>query len=117
MLAEAPQRTWDQTSLDGCDNRLDNRRLEQSSLLPVAYLGLGECRSRAELARDGHDQEVRSRLMVGRGTDHHRRTLLDSAVISERETDQNDVAELKAGHTQRRLDCPKYRQKPLRSPS
>lgn len=108
MLIESAEPLDDEGVLDGGDDRLDARRLEQSRSLPVSDLHLSEGCARSHLTGHCHDDPIGSGIVVGRTRDDYRGPLLGGRLIGKRKRNQDDVAEAIAGRRRHRLRCPRH---------
>lgn len=89
-LAELPA---DQTLFDRGKDRLYAGRLEKTRRLPLLDPDLSKQAAWAELARNSHKDDIGLGLIIGKIADDRCRTLLGCRLVSEREWDENDVAE------------------------
>src|SRR5690606_2691726 len=77
---------------------------------------LAECGCGAKLAGDGEDDEVGTVAVVVGGGDDGGGSLLGGGLVGEGERDQDEVSELKAGHSRRRRGYPRpWRTHPRRA--
>src|SRR5690606_5390894 len=114
VVEDPPELAQHEPTLDGGDDRLHHGRFEEARLLPPGDGRLAECGGGAELAGDGEDDEVGAVAVVVGGGDDGGGSLLAGGLVGEGERDQDEVSELKAGHSRRRRDCPRPWRRPPR---
>lgn len=94
---EAPQGFADEGAIEGGEHRLDGRGLEQTRALPVLHDDLAEVPTAADLAGDGHQDQIAPRAVIGEARDDDPRTLLGGGLVCKGEWYQHHIPEL-IGH-------------------
>lgn len=87
----------DQAGLDGGEQGLDDGRPEQAGGLPVHDCDLADGGCGADLAGDGHQDEVGPLALIRLGADDDGWALLGGGLIREGERNDDDVSEA-VGH-------------------
>ncbi len=106
-LRKAPQSTNHQNTIQGEEDRLQGRRLQEAGLIPVGNLDLTNPARRTDLAGHRHQDHVRSPPVVRGGADHDGRSFFAACLICEGKWDEDDVTEAISGHIRRRRGCPR----------
>ena len=86
-----------EVGLDGCEQGFDDGRLEQPGGLPVHDCDLAHGGCGANLAGDGHQDEVRPLALIRLGADDDGGALLGGGLIGEGKRNDDDVSEA-VGH-------------------
>jgi hypothetical protein len=99
--------TDDEALLEGGQNRLGHRGLEEAGLLSRGDRHLAEDGGGSDLPGHGHDDEVAAVLVLSLRADDDGWPFLGAGLVGEREGKEDDVADPMAGRRRHRGDCPR----------